>query len=102
MMFNATSTYFFGRPTFKMSLPRKNRDADERLVPHVLTSRSVECEKVGLGNSGTAEAAKFSRLSARMVELSLQQAQRGPTLQDTFPVRLNTVSSPLPRPSTFA
>ena len=86
-----------------MSLPGKqNRDQDERLVPHVPTWQSVECEKVGLRNSGTAEVAKFSRLSARMVELSLQQAQRDPTLHDAFPAKLNAVSSPLPWPSTFA
>src|SRR5713101_3595621 len=82
-----------------MSLPRKqNRDEDERRVPHVPTWQSVECEKVGLRNSETAKVAKFSRLSAQMVELSLQQAQRDPTLHDTFPAKLNAVSSPLPLP----
>ncbi len=88
-----------------MSLPRKqNRDEDERRVPHVPTWQSVECEKVGLRNSETAKVAKFSRLSAQMVELSLQQAQRDPTLHDTFPAKVNAVSSPLPLPwpSTLA
>jgi len=86
-----------------MSLTRKqNRDEDERRVPHVPTWQSVECEKVGLRNSETAKVAKFSRLSAQMVELSLQQAQRDPTLHDTLPAKLNAVSSPLPWPSTLA
>jgi len=86
-----------------MSLPRKqNRDEDERLVRHVLTWRSVESEKVSLRNDGRAEVAKFSRLSAKMVELSLQQAQRNLTLHDSFPAKLNAVSSPLPWPSTVA
>ena len=91
-----------------MSLPRKqNRDEDARPVPHVPTRQSVQGEKVGLRNSGTAEVAKFSRLSAQMVELSLQQTQRDPTLHDTFPAKVsvakvNAVSSPLPWPATSA
>ena len=91
-----------------MSLPRKqNRDEDERLVPHVPTWQTVESKKVGLRNSGTPEVAKFSKLSAQMVELSLQQTQRDPTLHDTFPAKVsaakpNAVSSPLPWPSTLA
>jgi hypothetical protein len=101
-----------------MSLPHKqNRDEDERQVLHVPTWQSLESKKVGLRNSGTAEAAKLSRLSAQMVELSLQQTQRDPTLpdplpaklkevssplRDTFPAKPNAVSSPLPWPSTLA
>jgi len=87
-----------------MPLPRKqNRDEDAWPVPHVPTRKSVQGEKSGLRNSGTAEAAKFSRLSAQMVELSLQQTQRDPTLHDTFPAEVNTakvspVSSPLRDP----
>lgn len=85
-----------------MSLPRKqNRDEDdEQLVPHVLTSQSVECKKVGLRNREMTEVAKFSRLSAKMVDLSLQEAQRDPTLHHAFAAKLNAVPSPLP--STFA
>jgi hypothetical protein len=86
-----------------MSSPRKqDRDEEERRVPHMLTRQAVECEKVGLRNRGTAEVAKFSRLSAQMVELSLQQAQRDPTLHDTLPAKPNAVSPPLPWPSTPA
>jgi hypothetical protein len=84
-----------------MSLPHKqNRDDDEQLVPHVLISQSVECKKVGLRNRETAEVAKCSRLSAKMVDLSLQEAQRDPTLHHTFSAKLYAVPSPLP--STFS
>jgi hypothetical protein len=86
-----------------MSLPHKqNRDEDERPVLHVPTRKSVGSEKAGLRNRGTAEVPKFSRLSAQMVELSLQQAQREPTLHDPLPAKPKAVSSPLPWPSTVA
>ncbi len=65
----------------------------------MLTRQAVECGKVGLRNRGTAEVAKFSRLSAQMVELSLQQAQCDPTLHDALQAKLNAVSSPLPTTS---
>ncbi len=93
----------FWASDIQMSLPRKqNRDEDERLVPHVPTWQSVESKKVGLRNSGTPEVAKFSKLSAQMVELSLQQTQRDPTLHDTFPAKVKEVSSPLLWPTTPA
>jgi len=71
-----------------MSLPRKqNRNEDNRLVV-------------------PTEAAKFLRLSAKMVELSLQRGQSEPILRGALPGKLNAVSppSPLPwpSPSTFA
>jgi hypothetical protein len=73
-----------------MSLPRKqNRSEDDRpVVP--------------------TEAAKFSRLSAKMVELSLQRRQNDPILHSAVQGKPNPVSSPLPLPlpwpttSTFA
>jgi hypothetical protein len=107
-----------------MSLPREqNRDEDERPIPPVPNRKSVASEKAGLRNSGTAEVTRFSRLSAQMVELSLQQAQREPTLReaisakanapadlnpvspplhDTLPVQPKAVSPPLPWPSAVA
>lgn len=107
-----------------MSLPREqNRDEDERPILHVPTRKSVASEKAGLRNRGTAEVARFSRLSAQMVELSLQQAQREPTLReaisakanapdevnavspplhDSLPAQPKAVSSLLPWPSTVA
>jgi hypothetical protein len=65
-----------------MSLPRKqnSNEGDRLVVP--------------------PEAAKFSRLSAKMVELSLQRGQNHPILHGARPDKLNAVSSPLPWPST--
>ena len=84
-----------------MLLRRKQKlNDDEQLVPHVLTWQPTECEEVGRSNSGTAQSAKFSKLSAKMVELSLQEAQRNPTLRGTIPNKLSAVSSPLLWPST--
>jgi len=65
-----------------MSLPRKqNRNEDDRLL-------------------APTEAVEFSRLSARMVELSLQRSHGDSILADALPVKVNSVSSPLPWPST--
>jgi hypothetical protein len=73
-----------------MSLPHKqNPDEDERPVLHVPTRKSVGSERAALRNRGTSEVPKVSRLSAQMVELSLQQAQREPTLHDTLPATVN-------------
>ena len=93
-MSNATSTAFWD---VQMSLPLKqNRDEDERRLPDVRTRKSVESEKAGLRKNGTAEVAKFSRLSAQMVELSLQRAQRDPALHEASPAKLKEVSSSSP------
>jgi hypothetical protein len=46
------------------------------------------------------DAGDFSKLSARMVELSLQEAKCDPTLQDTVPKERGFVSSPLLWPSS--
>jgi len=43
--------------------------------------------------------AEFSKLSAQLVELSLQEAQRDPTLRGAVPKKLSEVSSPLLWPS---
>src|SRR6266566_5658536 len=85
-----------------MMLRRKQKpNDDEQLVPHFLTWQATKCEGGGLSNSGTAELTKFSKLSAKMVELSLQDAERDPTLQGTVPNELSAVSSPLLWPSTY-
>ena len=79
-----------------MSLPhRQNRDDDEWPVPHLPIRRPVESEKAGVRNSRTAEVAKPSRLSAQMVELSLQKAQREPTLHGPLPAKLNAQPDPI-------
>jgi hypothetical protein len=84
-----------------MLVRRKQKPKDDqRLVPHRLPWQVTECERRGLSNSGTEELAKFSKLSAKMVELSLQETRRNPTVGDTVPNELSAVSSPLLWPST--
>jgi hypothetical protein len=46
------------------------------------------------------QARELSKLSARMVELSLQEGQRTPTLRDTVPKEHGPLLSPLLRPSS--
>lgn len=46
------------------------------------------------------EAGEFSKLSAKMIELSLQEGQHTPTLRDTVPKERGPVSSPLLWPSS--
>jgi hypothetical protein len=84
-----------------MLLRRKQKpNGDEQLVPHLPTWQATESEKVRRSNSGAARFAEFSRLSVKMVDLSLQEAQRDPTLRGTVPNQLSAVSSPLLWPST--
>ncbi len=84
-----------------MLVRRKQKPKDDqRLVPHMLPRQVTECERRGLSNSGTAELAKLSKLSAKMVELSLQETGRNPTVRGTVPNELGAVSSPLLWPST--
>ncbi len=79
-----------------MFLRRKQKpDEDEQLIPHAWTWQTTEREAGGRSKSGTARFAEFSRLSAKMVELSLQQAQRERTLRGASPNNPSTVSSPL-------
>lgn len=84
-----------------MLLRRKEKpDDDEQLTPHVWTGQATERDEVGRSKSGTARFSEFSNLSAKMVELSLQEAQRDLTLPCTVPNKLSAVSSPLLWPST--
>ena len=83
-----------------MFLRRKQKpDEDEQLIPHAWTWQTTEREAGGRSKSGTARFAEFSRLSAKMVELSLQEAQRDLTLRGPVPNKLSAVSSPLLWPS---
>src|SRR6266704_7214128 len=76
-----------------MFLRRKQKpDEDEQLIPHAWTWQTTEREAGGRSKSRTTE---FSKLSARMVELSVQQAQRERTLRSTVSNNLSSVSSPL-------
>ncbi len=84
-----------------MLLRRKQKpNDDEQLIPHLWTSQANEREEGGRSNNRTARSSEFSKLSAKMVELSLQEAQRDPTLRGTVPNKLSAVSSPLLWPST--
>jgi hypothetical protein len=79
---------------------RQKPNGDEQLVPHLPAWQATESEKVRRSNSGAARFAEFSRLSVKMVDLSLQEARRDPTLRGTVPNQLRAVSSPLLWPST--
>ena len=83
-----------------MLMRRKQPNDDEQLIPHVWTWQATKREEIGRSKSGTARFAEFSKLSAKMVELSLQEAQRDRTLRGTVPNKLSAVSSPLLWPST--
>jgi hypothetical protein len=79
-----------------MLLRRKQKpNDDEQLIPHVGAWQATEREEVGRSKSGTARFAEFSGLSAQMVDLSLQAAQRDLTLRGPVPNKLSAVSSPL-------
>jgi hypothetical protein len=83
-----------------MFLRRKQKpNDDEQRIPHVWSWQATEREEVGRSKTGTVPFAEFSKLTARMVELSLREAQRDRALRGTFPNKLNSVSSPLPWPS---
>ncbi len=83
-----------------MLLRRKqNPTEDVPLIPHGRIWQSTEREAGDRSNNGTARDAKFSRLSAQMVELSLQEAQRQRTLGSAVPNKVSSGSSPLPWPS---
>ena len=62
--------------------------------------QATEREELGRSKSGTAPFAEFSKLTAKMVELSLQEAQRERTLRRPVPEKLSAVPSPLLWPST--
>jgi hypothetical protein len=79
-------------------LPRRKQklDDDEHLIPHVWTWQATKCEGDARSKSRTTD---FSKLSAQLVELSLQEAQRDPTLRGAVPNKLSAASSPLLWPS---
>jgi hypothetical protein len=83
-----------------MLLRRKQKpNDDEQLIPHVGTWQATEREEVGRSKSGTARFAEFSGLSAQIVDLSLQEAQRDLTLRGPVPNKLSALSSTLLWPS---
>jgi hypothetical protein len=84
-----------------MFLRRKQKpNDDEQSVPGVWSWQAKKREDAGRSKTGTVPFAEFSKLTARMVELSLREAQRDRTLRGTVPNKLNAISSPLLWPST--
>jgi hypothetical protein len=76
-----------------MLLRRKQKpDDEEQLIPHAWSWQAAEREAGGRSKNWKTE---FSKLSAQMVELSLQEAQRERTLRSASPKNPSTVSSPL-------
>jgi len=65
--------------------PKQTTHDEGRLTPRVWSWQGTQREEVGRSETGTGRFAEFSRLSARMVELSLQQAQRDLTLRGALP-----------------
>jgi hypothetical protein len=83
-----------------MLLHRKQKPNDDNQpVPHVRSRQDIERQQVGRSKAGTTAFAEFSKLTARMVELSLQEAQRERTLSGPVPDKLSAVPSPLLWPS---
>ena len=79
-----------------MMLRRKQkRDDDEQPVPSVWSWQATEREEVGRSKTGTASFAKVSKLTAKMVTLSLQAAQGQRTSRGPVPDKLSAVPSPL-------
>jgi hypothetical protein len=82
-----------------MFLRRKQKpNDDEQPVPDVWSWQATEREEIGRLKTGTASSAEFSKLTAKMVELSLQEAQR--QRRGPVPDKLSAVQSPLLWPST--
>lgn len=77
----------------KMDL--KNPHHDEQLASLGWSSKGTEGEDVGQYKSG-ARLAEFSKLSAKMVDLSVQEAQRDLTPRTGVKDKLPPPSSPLP------
>ena len=82
-----------------MFLRRKQkRNDDEQPLPPVWSWQATEREELGRSKTRTASFAEFSKLTAKMVELSLQEAQR--QRRGPVPEKLSAVPSPLFWPST--
>jgi DNA-directed RNA polymerase subunit RPC12/RpoP len=84
-----------------MLLRRKQKpNDDEQSVPRGWSWQATEREDVGRPKTGTASFAEFSKLTAKMVELSQQEAQRERTLRGPVPDNLSAVRSPMLWPAT--
>ena len=84
-----------------MFLRRKQKpNDDEQPFPRAWSWQTTKREDIGRPKTGTASFAEFSKPTARMVELSLQAAQRQRTFRGRVPDKLSAVPSPLVWPST--
>jgi hypothetical protein len=82
-----------------MFLRRKPKPNDDEVpIPHGWSRQATEREELGRSKSETAPFAEFSKLTAKMVELSLQEAQR--QRRRSVPEKLSAVPSSSPWPST--
>ena len=83
-------------------MPRRKQkpNVNEQSVPRAWSWQATEREEVGRSKTGTASFAESSKLTAKMVELSLQEAQRERTLRGPIPDKLSAVPSPLLWPAT--
>jgi hypothetical protein len=78
-----------------MLLHRKQKpNDDDQPVPLAWSRQAIEREEVGRAKAGTASFAEFSKLTAKMVELSLQETQRERNLRGPVPDKLRAVPSP--------
>jgi len=78
-----------------MLLPRKQKTyGNERLTPYLWRWKAPQREEFGRSKTGPAQFAELSKLSAKMIELSLQEAQRDSTLRGAVPNSLATVRWP--------
>ena len=83
-------------------LPRRKQKPNDDEQPGLSVSswQTKEREEVGRSKTGTPSLAAFSKLTAKMVELSLQEAQRQRDWRGRVPDKLSAVPSPLLWPST--
>jgi hypothetical protein len=84
-----------------MFLRRKQKPNDDKQpVSPVWNWQATEREEVGRSKTGTGSFAEFSKLTAKMVELSLQEVQRQRTLRGPVPAKRSAVPSLLLCPAT--
>ncbi len=95
------STIFWVSNAHMFRWRKQKPNGDEQIIPPAWSWQATEREEGGRSNNRTGRFAEFSKLSAQMVELSLQAGQRDRTLRGTVPNnKLSAVSSPLLWPST--
>jgi hypothetical protein len=74
--------------------PTQKSQDEGRLTPRVWSWQGTQRKEVPRSKSGTGQSAELSRLSARLVELSLQQSERDLTLRGPAPNNVTPGSWP--------